>query len=299
MLFYIEHQTISQRFTLDSILKWMQVQQPQFAYFCKYKHNLTPCLIFQTENKLPAVFNLQKFSSFLQSTLQLIECPVCMDIASSPTYQCVNGHILCANCRIKTVKCPMCRVPLTGKGRCLVVEKLHRLIKKTLSVKSETSKATEGDDSSRESAVLPMFHCPWSKPCQERLFGENAVLPHLHKHHNGPCIQYNVRSDSVTVVVLPSPNSMFIARHDTIFFVRLLSSRECWLSVLGDASKAAQMVFSIKTGEATAAPAAFKPVSSLCEPTASTLSRGHYVILPSSATEILITIVESKVIQNI
>lgn len=35
-----------------------------------------------------------------------LECPVCMDIARPPIYQCEEGHIICANCKPLLTECP-------------------------------------------------------------------------------------------------------------------------------------------------------------------------------------------------
>lgn len=48
-----------------------------------------------------------------------------------PGWQCCNGHVLCNNCRGRTVKCPICRVTLGPKGRCLLSDKLFTLLAET------------------------------------------------------------------------------------------------------------------------------------------------------------------------
>lgn len=45
-----------------------------------------------------------------------------------PGWQCCNGHILCNNCRSRSEKCPVCRVPLGPRGRCLLSDKLFSLL---------------------------------------------------------------------------------------------------------------------------------------------------------------------------
>ncbi|UYV68355.1 SIAH2 [Cordylochernes scorpioides] len=42
----------------------------------------------------------------------LFECPVCFDYVLPPILQCVNGHLVCAACRLKLLRCPTCRGPL-------------------------------------------------------------------------------------------------------------------------------------------------------------------------------------------
>ncbi|XP_034485492.1 uncharacterized protein LOC117790242 [Drosophila innubila] len=72
--------------------------------------------------------SLQKFATCLQHIAQLLECPVCCDVIKPPGWQCCNGHVLCNNCRNRSVKCPVCRVPLGPRGRCLLSDKLFTLL---------------------------------------------------------------------------------------------------------------------------------------------------------------------------
>lgn len=68
---------------------------------------------------------LKKFSTILQSLGQLLECPVCFDIVKPPAWQCCHGHILCGPCRMRSTRCPVCRVQLGRRGRCLIADKLY------------------------------------------------------------------------------------------------------------------------------------------------------------------------------
>ncbi|EDW58326.2 uncharacterized protein [Drosophila virilis] len=72
--------------------------------------------------------SLQKFATCLQHIAQLLECPVCCDVIKPPGWQCCNGHVLCSNCRNRSEKCPVCRVPLGPRGRCLLSDKLFTLL---------------------------------------------------------------------------------------------------------------------------------------------------------------------------
>ena len=53
-----------------------------------------------------------------KTTYNLLECPVCLEIAWPPKkiFQCREGHIVCDTCKanpnLKT--CPMCRIPLSS-----------------------------------------------------------------------------------------------------------------------------------------------------------------------------------------
>lgn len=76
--------------------------------------------------------SLQRLSSCLQSVIQLLECPVCLETIPPPTFQCCNGHVLCGRCRARADRCPVCRVSLGPRGRCLLADKLHNLLTTTL-----------------------------------------------------------------------------------------------------------------------------------------------------------------------
>ncbi|CAD6994384.1 unnamed protein product [Ceratitis capitata] len=50
------------------------------------------------------------------------------NVIRPPGWQCCNGHVLCNNCRSRSVKCPVCRVPLGPRGRCLLADKLFTVL---------------------------------------------------------------------------------------------------------------------------------------------------------------------------
>jgi len=55
---------------------------------------------------------------------QLLECTICLDVASSPINDCANGHIICTFCADKVKKCGMCENPEIGVSR--LAERLVR-----------------------------------------------------------------------------------------------------------------------------------------------------------------------------
>eukprot|EP01083_Nonionella_stella_P079519 218248_1 len=57
--------------------------------------------------------------------LELLECPICLLRMSAPIYQCVDGHVLCGDCRERIVqprRCPQCRRSL-GHQRARFAER--------------------------------------------------------------------------------------------------------------------------------------------------------------------------------
>ena len=70
-----------------------------------------------------------------------LECPVCLDVASSPIFMCSEQHLICSTCRPKLSNCPECRVGYYGKNRRhryaeKTAEELKRLIEKKEKVKN-------------------------------------------------------------------------------------------------------------------------------------------------------------------
>ncbi|XP_058807214.1 uncharacterized protein LOC131673328 [Phymastichus coffea] len=81
------------------------------------------------EGPLPEV--ARKLVKAVSGVVKALECPVCLESAAPPVSQCVHGHLLCFGCRLKTERCPVCRVRL-GQGRCLLADKSHRALTEAL-----------------------------------------------------------------------------------------------------------------------------------------------------------------------
>lgn len=97
----------------------------------------------------------RKLAKALSGAVQALECPVCLETATSPVSQCVHGHILCVGCRTKTPRCPVCRVRL-GQGRCLLADEVQRNIREAF----EDSRIASGATNSTNCSL------------RERLFGK-------------------------------------------------------------------------------------------------------------------------------
>jgi len=66
-----------------------------------------------------------KFKSDLSKSLaSLLECPVCLEIMTSPITQCLNGHTICSRCKPRLNLCPTCRVDLTITSRNVALENI-------------------------------------------------------------------------------------------------------------------------------------------------------------------------------
>jgi len=55
-----------------------------------------------------------------------VECPVCFEVPkSAPIHSCVNGHLVCRDCRRDT--CPTCRVPLGRSTSLLAITVIEQI----------------------------------------------------------------------------------------------------------------------------------------------------------------------------
>merc|ERR1719412_2496809 len=64
------------------------------------------------ENKLRGNKQKDRLLNIHNQILRLqtnLECPICTETASSPIYQCKEGHLVCSVCVQKIARCPMCR----------------------------------------------------------------------------------------------------------------------------------------------------------------------------------------------
>lgn len=57
------------------------------------------------------------------TSLDLLECPVCLERMHPPIYQCVEGHTICNRCHSKVDACPACRSGALNI-RCRALEQL-------------------------------------------------------------------------------------------------------------------------------------------------------------------------------
>ena len=72
------------------------------------------------------VCNENESSATMKKLEDILECPVCLEVPTSPPiFRCDNGHILCKDCRKNVTHCPNCRIVL-GNKRCLTSEKIVR-----------------------------------------------------------------------------------------------------------------------------------------------------------------------------
>ncbi|XP_015176241.1 PREDICTED: uncharacterized protein LOC107066279, partial [Polistes dominula] len=131
--------------------------------------------------KRPLPEIVSKFANVFSECLRCLECPVCLERAVSPISQCINGHIICFKCKQRTSKCPMCRVPL-GHGRCLLAEKLWKVIFDIFDTNHEVDK----------------FNKSSSKNLTEYLFGNLNKLNITKLHEKNTNVSYKLKRSLLT-----------------------------------------------------------------------------------------------------
>lgn len=63
----------------------------------------------------------QKDGSHLADMWKILECPVCLEIITSPVLQCERGHHICNHCWKRVISCPLCKC-FKSKTRNYVAE---------------------------------------------------------------------------------------------------------------------------------------------------------------------------------
>nr|CAD7392276.1 unnamed protein product [Timema cristinae] len=84
----------------------------------------------------PMPTNLQRLSTSMSAILAALECPVCLDTIPPPAHQCGNGHLICVQCRVRTERCPVCRMRFC-RGRSLLADQVFNSLTEAFELKSE------------------------------------------------------------------------------------------------------------------------------------------------------------------
>lgn len=72
----------------------------------------------------------------MNSILVALECPICLDTIPPPAHQCGNGHLICVKCRVKTERCPVCRMRFS-RGRSLLADQVFNSLTEAFELKDE------------------------------------------------------------------------------------------------------------------------------------------------------------------
>ncbi|KAL3173854.1 hypothetical protein MRX96_041400 [Rhipicephalus microplus] len=131
----------------------------------------------------------------VESLPSLLECPVCGDYALPPILQCQNGHHLCARCRRKVARCPICRAP-KNRSRNLFLDHLAEMNLLNCKYHSQGCSATvsiatkEKHEMSCEhgpcSCVLRGNKCSWMGPPGElvdHILSTHGFIPRMQEQN--------------------------------------------------------------------------------------------------------------------
>ena len=58
-----------------------------------------------------------KLLSYIEQQISSKECPLCLEVASSPIFMCQEQHLVCGACRPRLQACPECRLNYIGQKR--------------------------------------------------------------------------------------------------------------------------------------------------------------------------------------
>lgn len=97
----------------------------------------------------PMPQSLERLSAAMSTILAAMECPICFDTIPPPVIQCQNGHLICAACRRRSERCPVCREKYSP-GRSLIAEQIF-------------------------TSLTDAFNLPNNEKLRERLFGGKFI----------------------------------------------------------------------------------------------------------------------------
>lgn len=90
----------------------------------------------------PMPQNLERLSASVSTILAALECPICLDTIPPPCIQCLNGHLVCAQCSSRAERCPVCREKFSP-GRSLIAEQIFISITQAFKLCENESKLRE------------------------------------------------------------------------------------------------------------------------------------------------------------
>ena len=62
----------------------------------------------------------------IREKMAVLECPVCLETATSPIYSCPEAHVLCSTCLPRLERCGVCRTDLRSSAPGQAVVRRHR-----------------------------------------------------------------------------------------------------------------------------------------------------------------------------
>ncbi|KAK7868540.1 hypothetical protein R5R35_004822 [Gryllus longicercus] len=147
--------------------------------------------------------------------LRLLECPVCMEHMFPPIEQCVNGHSVCARCRLCVSECPECKGRFAGT-RCRRLEAICEVL-----LPRPCRHSTLGCRERLFADALPQHEAACGfRPsrcalCKQRMAVQD-LRPHLGLRHSGnvlePAVERSVHNDT------PKAFSMYLTEAHGHYF---------------------------------------------------------------------------------
>ena len=154
-----------------------------YLMFCIFVRLFNYCVVFCCR-AIASDVDVQKKQK-LSSEADIMNCPVCFNFMCPPVYQCTQGHPICASCSPQIDTCPQCRVSMSIKIRCLLVEQLlEREMFDCQYRSSGCSEKVKYSEKSTHEGKCPMrpFQCPHR--CSLKYSGSDKdLIEHLKTDH--------------------------------------------------------------------------------------------------------------------
>ncbi|KAH8367818.1 hypothetical protein KR084_003088, partial [Drosophila pseudotakahashii] len=187
--------------------------------------------------------------------LSKLECPVCFGHILPPIQQCINGHIICSDCRSKLSKCPVCRRSRIDI-RCPSLDKMaSKLIFPCQHSEYGCLARVACEDKGRHENYCEFrpYYCPFARECVWE--GElKDVYLHQSQAHGDVIPKEGNEATFVVVNVLGeyAPTRVMVQSCHGRLFVWVVTTRNYsngrWLysvacRIIGEATDAAQFVY--------------------------------------------------------
>lgn len=119
--------------------------------------------------------------------LSELECPICFEYMLSPIYQCLNGHSICKDCKVKIQECPMCKTAIQDTKN-FALEKMTKYLtypckfyKSGCHYSAKASDISKHEDSCEfgpyDCPLAEIVNCDWKSNI-------NEIIEHVENNHN-------------------------------------------------------------------------------------------------------------------
>jgi len=127
-----------------------------------------------------------------------IECPVCLEVPrKGPVYACLNGHLVCQNCKRET--CPTCREAVGDNKSLVAVAVIERVLHDCKFVECEKEFALKHIEEHEKNCEHRVVACPYYKQCDQRV-SLSKILEHFERNACGISRALKVQYKSVSEI---------------------------------------------------------------------------------------------------